>query len=237
VSGFSLASAGPAISVHNVGVANLLNAPVQSEIVAVAPGAVWLRGWLSVETQQAIAARAQALLDGPAGGYVPRVRGGGWMHVRMLCLGRHWNAATYEYEAARTDHDGQPAPPIPDAWAALASAAAEAAGFRLRPDICILNWYGADGRMGLHQDKSESAESLAAGSPVVSISVGDTARFQFGGLRRRDPVETLLLASGDAFVFGGPARLRYHGIARILAGSAPAALGLAGRFNLTFRTY
>jgi alkylated DNA repair protein (DNA oxidative demethylase) len=218
-------------------VANLLNAPARGEIVTVAPGAVWLRGWLSVETQQELAARAQDLLDGPAGGYVPRVRGGGSMHVRMLCLGRHWNAATYEYESARTDYDGQPVPPIPDAWAALASAAAEAAGSTLHPDICILNWYGADGRMGLHQDKSESAEALAAGWPVVSISVGDTARFQFGGLRRRDPVETLPLASGDAFVFGGPARLRYHGIARLLPGTAPAALSLAGRFNLTFRAY
>jgi alkylated DNA repair protein (DNA oxidative demethylase) len=218
-------------------VANLLNAPARSEIVTVAPGAAWLRGWLSVETQQELAARAQEVLDGPAGGYVPRVRGGGSMHVRMLCLGRHWNAATYEYESARTDYDGQPAPPIPDAWSALASGAAEAAGFSLQPDICILNWYGADGRMGLHQDKSESAESLAAGWPVVSISVGDTARFQFGGLRRRDPLETLLLESGDAFVFGGPARLRYHGIARILPGTAPEALRLAGRFNLTFRAY
>ena len=217
--------------------ADLLNAPARSEIVAVAPGAVWLRGWLALDDQRAVAAKARALLDAPAGGYVPRVRGGGSMHVRMLCLGRHWNAGTYEYEAARTDYDGQPAPPIPDAWAALASAAAGAAGFSLRPDICILNWYGADGRMGLHQDKSESAESLAGGSPVVSISVGDTARFQFGGLRRRDPVETLRLASGDAFVFGGPARLRYHGIARILPDSAPAALDLSGRFNLTFRAY
>ena len=82
--------------------------------------------------------------------------------------------------------------------------------------------------MGLHQDKDESAQSLAAGVPVVSISLGDTARFLFGGVRRRDPVETLLLESGDAFVFGGPARLRYHGVSRIAAGHR-AARARSGR--------
>jgi alkylated DNA repair protein (DNA oxidative demethylase) len=71
----------------------------------------------------------------------------------------------------------------------------------------------------------------------VSVSIGDTARFLFGGLRRRDPVESLMLQSGDGFVFGGPARLRYHGVSRIIPHSAPPDLGLAGRFNLTFRQY
>src|SRR6185503_18788327 len=97
--------------------------------------------------------------------------------------------------------------------------------------------YRAGSRMGLHQDKDESAASIAAGMPVVSISLGDTGRFLFGGLRRRDPVETVMLESGDAFVFGGPARLRYHGVSRILAGTAPPELGLEGRLNLTFRKY
>src|SRR6185436_17209443 len=101
----------------------------------------------------------------------------------------------------------------------------------------ILNYYDHDGRMGLHQDKDESESSIAAGRPVVSVSLGDTARFLFGGCRRRDPVDTLALESGDAFVFGGPARLRYHGVTRILPGTSPAALGLMGRFNLTFRQY
>jgi alkylated DNA repair protein (DNA oxidative demethylase) len=67
--------------------------------------------------------------------------------------------------------------------------------------------------------------------------VGDTARFLFGGARRRDPLETIFLESGDAFVFGGAARLRYHGVSRIIPNTAPTALGMAGRFNLTFRRY
>jgi DNA oxidative demethylase len=91
--------------------------------------------------------------------------------------------------------------------------------------------------MGLHQDKDESDRSIAAGLPVVSLSLGDTARFLFGGTRRRDPVEALALESGDAFVFGGPARLRYHGVSRIAPGTAPRELGISGRFNLTFRQY
>jgi len=105
------------------------------------------------------------------------------------------------------------------------------------PDVCLINFYGADGRMGLHQDKDESASSIGAGHPVVSLSIGDTARFLFGGARRREPVEAMLLESGDAFVFGGVARLRYHGVSRIIPGSAPRELQLDGRFNLTFRQY
>jgi DNA alkylation damage repair protein AlkB len=155
----------------------------------------------------------------------------------MMCLGRHWNPRTYTYETTRADHDGLPVGPVPDDWVALASAAAREAGFTFAPDICLINFYDADGRMGLHQDKDESATSIEAGLPVVSLSLGDTARFLLGGTRRRDPVETILLESGDAFVFGGPSRLRYHGVSRIVPGTAPVVLGLEGRLNLTFRQY
>ena len=203
----------------------------------IAPGAVWLRQRLSLEEQQVLARRCRGLLDGPAGGYVPTVRGGGRMRVRMLCLGRHWNPLTYTYTSTRADHDDAPVLPVPAEWIALASAIAADAGFAFQPDICLINHYADDGRMGLHQDKDEGAASLAAGQPVVSISLGDTARFLFGGLKRREPVESILLESGDAFVFGGPARLRYHGVARIVAGTSPLAEGIPGRINLTFRVY
>jgi DNA oxidative demethylase len=217
--------------------AGLFDSTGERERVGVAPGAVWLKSWLSVDEQALLASQCRAILDGPAGGYVPTVRGGGKMRVRMACLGRHWNPLTYRYSATRDDFDGAAVPPVPTDWVALASALATDAGFRFTPDICLINYYGDDGRMGLHQDKDESAESLAAGAPVVSISLGDTARFLFGGLRRREPVETLLLASGDVFVFGGEARLRYHGVARIVSSSSPPRLGPIGRFNLTFRKY
>ena len=211
--------------------------PRTREAVSIAPGAVWLKNWLTLDEQIALVERFRAFMDGPNGGYVPTVRGGGKMHIRMMCLGRHWNPLTYQYLSTRADHDDAPVAPVPEEWVALASALAREAGFECRPDICLINFYGSDGRMGLHQDKGESPSSIEAGHPVVSISIGDTARFLFGGLRRRDPVAAMLLESGDAFVFGGAARLRYHGVSRIIPGSAPPLLALEGRFNLTFRQY
>jgi alkylated DNA repair protein (DNA oxidative demethylase) len=200
-------------------------------------GAFLLRGYLTLERQRDLVETCRRLIDGPVPGYVPVVRGGGRMHVRMLCLGRHWNGKTYRYEPIRSDFDGRTVPPLPPSFEALAGECAAAAGMVLDADLCILNHYDSDGRMGLHQDKDESERSLAAGRPVVSVSLGDTARFLFGGLKRRDPVVTLPLESGDVFVFGGPARLRYHGVSRTIPGTAPEGLGLDGRFNLTFRQY
>jgi len=203
----------------------------------VAPGATLLPGYLPPGEQRAIAATCLELGARAAGFYTPIVRGGHPMSVRMLCLGRHWNARTYSYEDRRSDIDGFPAPPLPPDLADIAARAAKDAGFPFSPDVCIVNWYGEGSRMGLHQDKDESPGSLARGAPVVSLSIGDAARFLFGGLRRRDPVEKLRLVSGDAFVFGGPARLRYHGVSRIEPGSAPPGLPFSGRLNLTFREF
>jgi DNA alkylation damage repair protein AlkB len=203
----------------------------------VAPGAFHLLHFLSIEEQRALVLQCRDLLDGAVPAYVPTVRGGGKMHVRMLCLGRHWNGKVYRYEPRRSDYDNLPAPPLPDEFRELAARAAAAVGMSIDADLCIMNFYDADGRMGLHQDKDESERSIAAGVPVVSISLGDTARFLFGGTRRRDSIESILLESGDAFVFGGPARLRYHGVSRVIRGTAPRDLGIEGRFNLTLRQY
>jgi len=205
--------------------------------VEIAPGAFHITRFLRIADQRALVDQCRALVDGAVPAYVPVVRGGGKMHVRMLCLGRHWNGKTYRYETHRSDFDNLPAPPLPEHFAELARAIAASAGMTLAPDLCILNYYDAEGRMGLHQDKDESERSIAAGLPVVSVSVGDTARFQFGGLHRKDPVESRLLESGDAFVFGGPARLRYPGVSRIVPHTAPPELAITGRFNLTFRQY
>jgi DNA oxidative demethylase len=207
------------------------------DVVEVAPGAFHLPRALSLDRQRALVDRCRALVDGDVPAYVPVVRGGGKMHVRMLCLGRHWNGQTYTYEPTRSDFDNLPAPQLPTDFIDIARELAALAGMSFAPDLCILNYYDAEGRMGLHQDKDESVRSLEAGLPVVSVSLGDTARFLFGGLRRKDPVEARPLESGDAFVFGGPSRLRYHGVSRIISNTAPLELGLSGRFNLTFRQY
>lgn len=207
-------------------------------MIELAPGAIHLPRYLSFDEQRLIAARCLELGAEPAGFCTPIVRGGKPMSVRMLCLGRHWNALTYTYEDHRTDIDGLRAPALPPALAAFAMRAAGDAGFPgFAPDLCIVNMYGAASKMGLHQDKDESPGSLAEGAPVVSFSIGDTGRFLFGGLKRKDPVEPLLLESGDAFVFGGPSRLHHHGVSRILAGTAPAGLPFEGRLNLTFRRF
>src|SRR5262245_11164880 len=168
--------------------------------------------------------------------YTPTVRGGRKMSVGMLCLGRHWNGLTYAYEAVRTDFDGLPAPPIPVAFVELASQAAARAGYAFAPDICIVNHYEAESRLGVHQDKDERPETLEAGVPIVSVSIGETARFVIGGLTRKEPTRPLMLRSGDVLVMGGPSRLRFHGVTKILPGTAPERTG-PGRFNLTFRRY
>lgn len=203
----------------------------------IAPGAVHLKHYLSDAEQRVVAGECLDLGGREAGFYTPVVRGGHPMSVRMLCLGRHWNARTYSYEEVRSDIDGLPVPVLPEQLERLARRAGQDAGFTFAPDTCIVNWYSAASRMGLHQDKDESPQSIAEGAPVVSFSIGDTARFLFGGLRRREPVQKILLESGDAFVFGGPARLRYHGVTRIEPGTAPPGLPFEGRLNLTFRKF
>src|SRR6266545_174082 len=131
----------------------------------IAPGAAHLAHYLSLDRQRALVDLCRALVEGEVPGYVPVVRGGGKMHVRMLCLGRHWNGRTYQYEEIRSDYDRLPVPPLPAEFHDLARDIAASAGMNLDADLCILNYYEAEGRMGLHQDKDESPQSLAVGVP------------------------------------------------------------------------
>ena len=205
--------------------------------IQIYPGTIHLRGFLRLEEQSALAKRCQAIGDAPAGFYKPAVRGGAYMSIKMVCLGRHWNAKTYKYEATRSDYDGLPVQELPSDLKVLARRVAAEAGMTIEPDICLINCYPEGGRLGLHQDKDERPETIEAGVPVVSISLGDSAKFMIGGTKRKDPVKTIILESGDALVMGGPSRLRYHGVSGILERTAPEALGVQGRFNLTFRQY
>jgi DNA alkylation damage repair protein AlkB len=200
------------------------------------PGLHLFQRFLDAEAQRHVWTTCRELAAGPVPMYTPTVRGGKKMSVGMLCLGRHWNALTYTYEARRSDFDDLAVPPVPPDFAALATDAAGRAGFTLTPDLCIMNFYDAESRMGVHQDKDESRASIEAGAPIVSVSVGDTARFVVGGLARRDRMNAVELRSGDVLVMSGRSRLRYHGVTRIVPGTAPEGLG-PGRFNLTFRQY
>jgi DNA alkylation damage repair protein AlkB len=201
------------------------------------PGAVHLKGFLTLTEQKDLVKTCERIGNAPAGFYTPSVRGGAYMSIKMACLGRHWNAKTYKYEATRSDYDGLPVQELPDDLKDLARRAAAEAGMTIEPDICLINCYPEAGRLGLHQDKDERPETIEAGIPVVSFSLGDSAKFMIGGTKRKDPVQTVILESGDALVMGGPSRLRYHGISGILEGTAPKELGIVGRFNLTFRQY
>ncbi len=185
--------------------------------IEIRPDAVHLPGVLAPDEQRGLAARCLAIGRGPAGWYVPRVRGGGLMRVRMVCLGRHWNARTYRYEGVRSDHDGRAVLPLPADLADLASRVAAVAGMRLVPDVCILNYYEAGGRMGLHQDKDERPETLDAGVPIVSLSTAPRWRRETGS--------SSAAAAGCAITAW---RRSYRARGR-------AGLGFAGRFNLTFR--
>ncbi len=204
--------------------------------VLIADGLVLFQSRLSAAEQRELWTMCRAMADGPVPMYTPTVRGGKKMSVGMLCLGKHWNGLTYKYEDNRSDHDGLPVPAIPAALVALASHAATDAGFEMRPDLCIMNYYTAAAKLGVHQDKDERPETIAAGIPIVSVSMGDAARFVVGGLSRKDPINPMVLRSGDVLVMGGPSRLRYHGVTRIMPGTAPEGTG-PGRLNLTFRQY
>ncbi len=199
-------------------------------------GLVIFQSRLAPAGQRELWQMCRELAEGPVPMYTPTVRGGRKMSVGMLCLGRHWNGLTYRYEDRRSDHDGLVVPPLPPRFVEVAQAAARDAGFAMEPDLCIVNYYTDIARMGVHQDKDESPETIAAGVPIVSVSLGDAARFVIGGLSRRDPTAPLILRSGDVLVMGGPSRLRFHGVTRILPGTAPDGTG-PGRFNLTFRQY
>jgi len=191
---------------------------------------------LSPERQRSLWQMCRELSDGPVPMYSPTVRGGKKMSVGMLCLGKHWNGLTYKYEDRRSDFDGLAVPAIPGEMLAIARDAAADAGFEMAPDLCIMNFYAGDAKLGVHQDKDERPETIAAGIPIVSVSLGDAARFVIGGLSRKEPMSPLVLRSGDVLVMGGPSRLRYHGVTRILPGTAPEGTG-PGRFNLTFRQW
>ncbi len=122
---------------------------------------------------------------------------------------------------------GEPWPAIPDMliepWRSVAP-------FPQPPECCLVNLYRAGAKMGAHQDRDEDE----LGAPVVSVSLGDDAVFRFGGVTRKGPTQTVKLSSGDVLTFGGPSRLMFHGIARVIAASSDLVHG-GGRINLTLR--
>ncbi|RLV10550.1 alpha-ketoglutarate-dependent dioxygenase AlkB [Streptomyces griseocarneus] len=204
------------------------------ERAVVTEGAVHVPDWLGPAAQARLLAACRTWARPPAGLRTVRMPGGAPMSVRTVCLGWHW----FPYGYARTvvDGDGAPVKPFP-AWLGELARAAVADAYGTDPlglppyDIALVNFYGPDARMGMHQDREEKSTA-----PVVSLSLGDGCVFRFGNTSGRNrPWTDVELRSGDLFVFGGPARMAFHGVPRTHPGSAPAALGLSGRLNITLR--
>ena len=187
-------------------------------------------GCLNANEQAALLAEIRKVIA-QAPFFTPRMpRSGRPFSVRMTnCGPLGWVSdkdAGYRYQSTHPE-TGALWPPIPRRLLRLWD---EVSGYRSPPEACLVNYYGHGGRMGLHKDADEA--DMAA--PVVSISLGDTAIFRLGGVRRRDPTVSLPLASGDVVVLAGASRGAYHGIDRVIEGSGDL-LAEGGRINLTLR--
>jgi DNA oxidative demethylase len=198
-------------------------------VISVAPGVNYYPGYWSAAEQAALIDELRGLLK-LAPLFTPTMpKTGKPFSVRMTnCGPLGWvsDRDGYRYQPHHP-LTGEAWPPMPkqlvEAWARLANYAAP-------PEACLINYYNADAKMGLHQDRDEQDFD----APILSFSLGDSAIFRIGGAERGGKTISLKLHSGDALIMGGPARLAYHGIDRILAGTS-TLLGREGRVNLTLR--
>ena len=218
--------------------------PPRPRRVEIAPGAVHLPGWLTMEQQRKLVTACREWASGPVPMRHTRLPGGGIMSVQSVHLGWYWRP--YHYSRTADDHNGARVAELPDWLADLGRSAVAAAYEHLdpdadpdasaaaayHPDVALVNYYDRDAKLGMHQDKEERSDA-----PVVSLSIGDSCVFRFGNTETRNrPWTDVELASGDAFVFGGPSRFVYHGVPKLHPDSGPAGTGLpSGRLNLTLR--
>lgn len=198
--------------------------------VALAPGAMLLCGFARESEGPLVTALELVVERAPFRHMV--TPGGRRMSVAMTnCGAVGWVSDLHGYRYAPSDPEsGREWPSMPDVFLALAVRAAAQAGFAgFAPDACLINRYEPGARLSLHQDKDERDFE----APIVSVSLGLPAVFLFGESRRSDTPERVPLSHGDVVVWGGPARLRYHGVMPLADGHHPV-MG-ACRINLTFR--
>jgi len=196
----------------------------------IAPGAFLLRGFALENESAILKAIDEVTAKSPFRHMI--TPGGFRMSVAMTnCGSLGWitDRTGYRYDPIDPEN-GRRWPPMPAPFMQLAKDAAREAGFvGFNPDACLINRYEIGARLSLHQDKDESDYS----APIVSVSLGLPATFLFGGLKRTDKTQRIRVAHGDVVVWGGPARLRYHGVLALKAGQHPLLGGY--RINLTFR--
>ncbi len=204
--------------------------PLDPPTEIMAEGAVLLRGAALPFETDVLAALSDVTAVSPFRHMV--TPGGYTMSAAMTnCGAAGWITDRTGYRYDHIDPEtGNPWPPMPACFLALAIAAATDAGYpEFRPDACLVNRYEPGARLSLHQDKNEHDFA----DPIVSVSLGLPATFQFGGLKRNDPVRKFALRHGDVAVWGGPSRLRYHGVTELKDGHHET-LGRM-RINLTLR--
>ncbi|HEX6138038.1 MAG TPA: DNA oxidative demethylase AlkB [Casimicrobiaceae bacterium] len=194
------------------------------------PGATVLRGFAKPVAKALLSAVADVAAHAPFRHMI--TPGGFRMSVAMTnCGALGWvsDRDGYRYDAV-DPQSGRAWPPMPAAFLRLAEKAATRAGFaHFVPDACLINRYVPGAKLSLHQDRDERD----FGAPIVSVSLGVPALFLFGGTRRMEKLTRVVLGHGDVVVWGGPARLRYHGVSALSAGHHPS-LG-ERRINLTLR--
>jgi alkylated DNA repair protein (DNA oxidative demethylase) len=199
-------------------------------LIGLAPGAGVLRQFAAASAESLLGAIQGVLVHSPLRRMV--TPGGSMMSVRMSnCGALGWISDRRGYRYADIDPlSDRTWPAMPIEFVELASAAAARLGFDgFLPDACLINAYEPGMKLSLHQDRDE--RDLSA--PIVSVSLGIPAQFQFGGDKRGDPVQRMPLGHGDVVVWGGPSRLRYHGVLPIKEGEH--ALTGRLRYNLTLR--
>ena len=189
-----------------------------------------LRGFALPKAKELLAALDSVLLQAPL--RQMQTPGGYTMSARLSSCGAlGWTTDRDGYHYSPLDPlSARPWPAMPGVFLALAAAAASSAGFSsFVPDSCLINAYAPGAKMSLHQDKNERCHT----APIVSISLGLPAIFQFGGVERSDPTQRIALFHGDIMVWGGVDRLRYHGVMPI----KPGHHSLLGeqRINITLR--
>jgi alkylated DNA repair protein (DNA oxidative demethylase) len=201
--------------------------------LVIAPGVVLWRERLSPAAQRTLLADTMIRLDG-APLYRPVMPCSGKpFSVQQSSFGPlGWvsDKSGYRYQATHPV-TGRPWPAIPASLLALWDAVAPLFLAPVPPpSCCLVNLYRDGARMGLHQDRDEADTS----APVIGVSLGDEALFRIGGTARKNPTRSVTLASGDVIVFGGPARLAFHGVDRVRAGTSTLIAG-GGRLSLTLR--
>jgi len=226
------------------------------DVVVLQDGFVQLVGFVPADIQQRIVDEMRELGTSSKGFFAEQFDGVKVSKdVSRMYLGMHWNAQAQTWDTTRSNLDGEPAPAIPKFFVDMYNEAVKRANRELTskankkrklvpfpegtaPSLGVVNFFPAGATMQIHQDRTESKESIAKGFPVMGICIGDSCDFPYGieqPTASQKP-KTLRLESGDVYLFGGSARMLWHGVSRVIPRSAPPSLRLLpGRLSVTLR--